>query len=302
MTGPFSPLDPANRSTPAGPSRTRRWHAELAWLPSHGVMPDVLIEAIGDRFTAVTPGVSAAQAAGVPRLRGLTLPGLANAHSHAFHRALRGITQASRGTFWTWRERMYEVAGRLDPARYLALARAVYAEMALAGITCVGEFHYLHHDQGGVPYGDPNEMSRALIEAAGQAGIRITLLDTCYLSGGLDAAGQGLPLAGPQLRFGDGDSERWAARVSALGADQHGWLGPGAGPAPRSTPSGPCRAVSWDRSSPGRRRSAPRCTPTCPSSPPRTRPAWPLTGTPRPVSWTRPVRWARAPRWCTPPT
>jgi formiminoglutamate deiminase len=206
----------------------RRWHAELAWLPSHGVMPDVLIEAAGDRFTAVTPGVSAAQAAGVPRLRGLTLPGLANAHSHAFHRALRGITQASRGTFWTWRERMYEVAGRLDPGLYLALARAVYAEMALAGITCVGEFHYLHHGQGGAPYGDPNEMSRALIEAAGQAGIRITLLDTCYLSGGLDAAGVSLPLAGPQLRFGDGDSERWAARVTALGADAHGWLGPGA--------------------------------------------------------------------------
>ena len=67
------------------------------------------------------------------RLPGLTLPGLANAHSHAFHRALRGITQAGRGTFWTWRERMYQVAAGLDPDSYLALARAVYAEMALAG-------------------------------------------------------------------------------------------------------------------------------------------------------------------------
>ena len=93
------------------------------------------------------PGTADAPA-GAERLRGLTLPGFANAHSHAFHRTLRGVTHPGRGTFWTWRERMYEVAGRLDPDTYLALARAVYAEMALAGITCVGEFHYLHHQPG----------------------------------------------------------------------------------------------------------------------------------------------------------
>jgi cytosine/adenosine deaminase-related metal-dependent hydrolase len=124
------------------PAGTRAWHAELAWLPVVGIQPGVLIEADGDRFAAVTPGVAAADLpSGTTRLAGLTLPGLANAHSHAFHRALRGITQAGRGTFWTWRERMYEVADRLDPGSYLDLARAVYAEMALAGITCVGEFH-----------------------------------------------------------------------------------------------------------------------------------------------------------------
>jgi formiminoglutamate deiminase len=213
----------------AGPGgEVRRWHAELAWLPSHGLMPDVLIEAIGDRFTAVTPGVTAAAARGAPRLAGLTLPGLANGHSHAFHRALRGVTQAGRGTFWTWRERMYAVAARLDPDSYLALARAVYAEMALAGITCVGEFHYVHHGPDGRPYADPNEMSRALIEAARQAGIRITLLDTCYLSGGLDASGAPVPLAGPQRRFSDGDGPGWAARVAALGCGRPGELGPGA--------------------------------------------------------------------------
>src|SRR5262249_59477343 len=99
---------------------------------------------------------------------------MANAHSHAFHRARRGVVQAGQGTFWTWRERMYQVAGRLQPASYLALARAVYAEMALAGITCVGEFHYLHHDTGGARYADPNEMGRVLIEAAAQAGRRLT--------------------------------------------------------------------------------------------------------------------------------
>jgi formiminoglutamate deiminase len=208
------------------PRAARRWHAELAWLPG-GVQPDVLIEAASGYFTAVTPATPAAAAPpGTVRLPGLTLPGLANAHSHAFHRALRGITQAGLGTFWTWRERMYQVAGRLDPDSYLALARAVYAEMALAGVSCVGEFHYLHHGPDGVRYADPNVMGQAMLAAAAEAGIRITLLDTCYLAGGLSADGQYQPLAGPQLRFGDGDAEAWAARTDALRPGRHGELGP----------------------------------------------------------------------------
>src|SRR5579863_2293526 len=207
----------------------RRWHAEFAWLARgaapDGLAHDVLIEAHGDRFTTVTPGTPAAQVPpGTLRLPGLTLPGLANAHSHAFHRALRGA--AAGDTFWTWRDQMYAVAERLDPDRYFALARAVYAEMALAGITCVGEFHYLHHGPGGIPYSDPNEMGRALLRAAAEAGIRITLLDTCYLAGGLSPDGEFEPLAGPQLRFGDGDSGRWAERVEQLGPDSHGVLAP----------------------------------------------------------------------------
>ncbi|MEU5884637.1 formimidoylglutamate deiminase [Spirillospora sp. NPDC047279] len=185
-----------------------QWHAEFAWL-GDGVARDVLIEADGERFTAVTPGVPAP--ADATRLPGLTLPGLANAHSHAFHRALRGRAQGDRGTFWTWRETMYKIADRLDPDSYRALATAVYAEMALAGISCVGEFHYLHHRPGGEPYGDPNVMGEALIAAAADAGIRITLLDTCYLTGGF-----GQPLKGPQLRFGDGTAGNWARRVDSL--------------------------------------------------------------------------------------
>jgi len=212
-----------------GPGGSRAWHAELAWLPGVGVLPDVLIEAAGDRFTKITPrSAASALPPGTIRLSGLTMPGLANAHSHAFHRALRGITQSGRGTFWTWRERMYQVAERLDPDSYLELARGVYAEMALAGISCVGEFHYLHHAPGGTPYADPNAMSRALIDAARQAGIRITLLDTCYLAGGLDQAGDSVPLEGPQRRFGDGTAQAWVKRVEALGGDEHGALGPGA--------------------------------------------------------------------------
>ena len=201
---------------------TRAWLAELAWSPDFGLRSDVLIEAAGDRLTNVAP--DAQPPPGATRLAGLTMPGLANAHSHAFHRALRGITQASRGTFWTWRERMYEVADRLDPDSYQALATAVYAEMALAGISCVGEFHYLHHGRGGAPYSDPNQMGRSLIDAASQAGIRITLLDACYLRGGLSADGRPQPLAGAQLRFGDADGEAWAARAEALGQDAVGGL------------------------------------------------------------------------------
>ena len=209
----------------SGPGSLRRWHAELAWSPALGLRTDVLIEAEGDRLTSVTPDVQPLPGPAI-RLPGLTMPGLANAHSHAFHRALRGITQASRGTFWTWRERMYQVADRLDPDSYLALATAVYAEMALAGISSVGEFHYLHHGPGGKPYADPNEMGRLLIEAACRAGIRITLLDTCYLAGGLSADGRHQPLEGPQLRFGDADAEAWAARVDGLGPQAGGRLGP----------------------------------------------------------------------------
>ncbi|MDQ6875699.1 MAG: amidohydrolase family protein, partial [Actinomycetota bacterium] len=184
-----------------------QWYADLAWLGADRAQPGVLIEADGERIRTVTRGIAAAPA-GAVHLAGLTLPGLANAHSHAFHRALRGRAQRGAGTFWSWREQMYAVATRLDPDTYYALARATYAEMALAGITCVGEFHYLHHGPGGRRYDDPNAMGTALLAAAADAGIRITLLDTCYL---LAAAGSPAhALAGAQLRFGDRDASGWA--------------------------------------------------------------------------------------------
>jgi formiminoglutamate deiminase len=185
---------------------------ERALLPS-GVADAVLVEIADGRFLSVTAG---ADAGGASLLPGLTIPGLANCHSHAFHRALRGRTQRERGTFWTWREQMYAVASRLDPDSYYALARAVYGEMVLAGITCVGEFHYLHHAPGGRPYSDPNAMGEALVAAARDAGLRITLLDTCYLTGGI-----GQPLDEVQQRFSDGTADGWAGRVGSLkGGDQ----------------------------------------------------------------------------------
>ncbi|OJF10947.1 formimidoylglutamate deiminase [Couchioplanes caeruleus] len=184
-----------------------RYFADLAWMGGR-VERDVAVEVADGRLTAVTPGA----APGGTRLPGLVLPGLANAHSHAFHRALRGRTHGDRGSFWTWRERMYEVAGRLDPDSYYALARAVYGEMALAGITCVGEFHYLHHAPDGKPYADPNAMGHAVVRAARDAGIRITLLDTLYLTSTVD----GKALEGVQRRFGDGDLDGWSARTAWL--------------------------------------------------------------------------------------
>jgi formiminoglutamate deiminase len=187
------------------------WWCEHAWLGGDTVSDRVLISVSDGRITSIVGDAAALPSS--HRLSGLVVPGLANAHSHAFHRALRSRTQRDRGSFWTWRDLMYRAAGRLDPDGYRRLASAVYAEMACAGITSVGEFHYLHHDVGGTEYADPNEMGQALIAGAADAGVRLTLLDTCYLSSGVDGA----PLApGPQQRFGDGSGDGWAERVEAL--------------------------------------------------------------------------------------
>jgi formiminoglutamate deiminase len=193
---------------------TAYW-AEHAWLAG-GLAADVRFDVVDGRFGPVQTRARAHE--GDVRLAGVVLPGLADGHSHAFHRALRGRTHGDGGNFWTWRDQMYAVTRHLDPDTYLDLARAVYAEMALAGITAVGEFHYVHHAPGGARYDDPNAMGRALIEAAHDAGLRLTLLDTCYLAGGLSSDGH-LPLDDVQVRFADADVDAWAARVAALGSD-----------------------------------------------------------------------------------
>jgi formiminoglutamate deiminase len=181
---------------------------ERAWVDG-AVHDDVLVEIEDGRFTAVSTGGHGRSAGQAPtRLAGLTIPGLANCHSHAFHRALRGRTQRGRGTFWTWRELMYDVAGRLEPETYFALARATYREMVAAGITSVGEFHYLHHRPDGRPHKHPNVMRHALETAADEAGLRLCLLDTAYFSSGF-----GKPPEGAQVRFSDGDAEAWAKRA-----------------------------------------------------------------------------------------
>jgi formiminoglutamate deiminase len=194
------------------------WWCESAWLPPGRVASRVLITVADGRITGVEADVEPPSTA--QRLAGLVITGLANTHSHAFHRALRGRTQHGGGDFWTWRDQMYAVANRLGPENYLALARATYAEMALAGITCVGEFHYVHHQIDGSPYADRNIMGAALIEAAAQVGVRLTLLDACYLAGGIDE-----PLHPSQQRFSDGDADGWAARVDEQAGADHVRIG-----------------------------------------------------------------------------
>jgi formiminoglutamate deiminase len=180
---------------------SRLW-CELAWLGGARAEPGVALDVEDGRIVRVEKGVPE-PAAGAERLPGLTLPGLANAHSHAFQRALRGRTESGRGSFWTWREQMYELAGRLDPDSCFAISRACFGEMALAGITCVGEFHYVHHAPGGLTYSDPNAMGEAVLAAAAEVGLRVTLLDACYLHGGIE-------------RFRDRDVHVWAERAGAL--------------------------------------------------------------------------------------
>lgn len=186
---------------------TTYW-CEYARLP-FTVAEGVAVEADdGGRITSVAAAATAP--AGAHMLRGMVFPGFANVHSHAFHRALRGRTHADGGTFWTWRRGMYALASRLDPDSYRRLATAAYAEMAVTGVTVVGEFHYLHHPPGGGRYAEPNAMGEAVREAALAAGIRMTLLDTCYLTGGIDK-----PLSPEQRRFSDGSVEAWAVRAHA---------------------------------------------------------------------------------------
>jgi formiminoglutamate deiminase len=193
------------------PREATRYFAGYAALPD-GIHPAVHIAVRDGRFTEIAPDCQPQP--GDELLPGLVLPGLANTHSHAFHRALRGRTHNAEGTFWTWREAMYRVANRLDPDRYFALARATYAEMALAGVSSVGEFHYLHRQPDGRPYRDANQMSHALRHAAREAGVRLTLLDCAYLAGGIDR-----PVGESQRRFSDGSVSGWATRHAVLDED-----------------------------------------------------------------------------------
>ncbi len=191
---------------------TRRYWCEAALVEGE-VVEQVAIVVTDGRFRSVDPASAGSE--GATTLKGLTLPGFANAHSHAFHRALRSRTQADRGSFWTWREIMYRAAERLTPDNYHRLARATFSEMAMAGISSVGEFHYVHHQSDGTPYDDANEMGLALVSAATDAGIRLSLLDTIYLHGGISNGTYVDPHAA-QVRYSDRSVDEWLRRVDAL--------------------------------------------------------------------------------------
>jgi formimidoylglutamate deiminase len=145
------------------------------------------------------------------------LPGMVNAHSHAFQRVIRGRTEYrtanQRDSFWTWRELMYSAATRLTPADVYDASRMAFLEMALSGITAVGEFHYLHHAPDGSPYDDPNLLAKEVIRAAGDVGLRIALLRVAYARAGFQAE------ASPrQARFIEADAELYLRNLEALAA------------------------------------------------------------------------------------
>ena len=173
------------------------YFADAAWLP-HGWASSVHI-AVDDRG-----GLSAvdyeSERSDAQYLGRYVLPGMPNLHSHAFQRAMAGLAERQthdEDSFWTWRETMYAFAGRVDPEAMRAIAAQLYVEMVKAGYTQVCEFHYLHNQPDGKPYADPAAMSLALIEAARETGIGLTLLPTLYLTGGFDKR----PLSERQRRF-----------------------------------------------------------------------------------------------------
>lgn len=224
--------------TAVGAGDRHYYYCDYAWTGDETPASGVTLTVSGGRIEAVDIG--SAELPGSHHLVGLTVPGLANAHSHAFHRALRSRAERVRGTFWTWRDMMYELSARLTPERYFALARAVYGEMALAGITAVGEFHYLHHAPGGARYSDPNEMGRALLAAGREAGVKVVLLDACYLE-----AGPGRPLEGPQVRFGDGNVDAWLERADALADKEKGVVGAAIHSLRAVPPDAASRVAEW---------------------------------------------------------
>jgi formimidoylglutamate deiminase len=176
-----------------------RYFAPLAWVRG-GWQRDVLLETGADgHWMRIEAGAGDA-ASGSTKLRGPVLPGLVNAHSHAFQRAIAGLTERTAGSdddFWSWRDRMYGAANRITPQQMEAVAAFLYAELLRAGYTQVCEFHYVHNDAGGKAYADPLEMSRALVRAARRVGIGLTLLPTLYMRSGFAAAG----LRDDQRRF-----------------------------------------------------------------------------------------------------
>jgi len=157
-------------------------HFESALLPS-GWANDVQVVASDGIITKVAAGT--APSAGDERHK-LAIPGIASLHSHAFQRGMAGLAE-TRGnvadTFWTWRETMYRFALTMTPEQAEAVATLLYIEMLERGFTRVGEFHYLHHDRDGTPYGNLAEMAERIVAAAAATGIGLTLLPTFYAHG-----------------------------------------------------------------------------------------------------------------------
>ena len=178
----------------------KKYFAPMAWVNGSWAK-DVLLGVASDgTWASINADVGPDQHRDATLLSGPVLPGLVNAHSHAFQRAIAGMTERAGGgpdNFWSWRDRMYSAAQRITPEQLEAIAALLYAELLQAGYTQVCEFHYLHNDIDGKPYANPLEMSCALVRAAQRVGIGITLLPALYMRSGFAATG----LRDDQQRF-----------------------------------------------------------------------------------------------------
>ncbi len=174
-------------------TESRSYFAAQAWIGGAWVKDVLLSVDAAGRWAKVQPGCGEAQRANAEVLKGAVLPGLVNAHSHAFQRAIAGLSErrgaGASDDFWSWRDRMYSVARRINPDQLEAIASYLYAELLEAGYTQVCEFHYVHNAVDGAPDADPLEMSLALLRAAQKVGIGLSLLPALYMRSGFGAAG-----------------------------------------------------------------------------------------------------------------
>src|SRR5690349_24904903 len=207
--------------------RMNAWLADLIYVDGRFQSGRALVCDEGGKIDGIVEGGEVKDAI---RLAGRALlPGLVNARSHAFQRVIRGRTerrsQYTTDSYWTWREQMYAAANRLTPEEIYSASRMAFLEMALAGITAVGEFHYLHHAPDGSPYSDPNLLEREVIRAARDVGIRIALLRVAYARAGYQRQ------ADPQqVRFIESSPELYLKNLEQLLAapesqDDAVWIG-----------------------------------------------------------------------------
>jgi len=190
-----------------------KFHAATALL-TDGWADDVLLEIDVSGFISAVTARVAEPPSDSERLAGPAIPAMPNLHSHAFQRAMAGLTEArgpSEDSFWTWRQRMYAFVERIEPEQAQDIAAQLYVEMLKAGYTTVGEFHYLHHQPDGHAYDTPTEMSDRIIAAAKETGIAITHLPVLYTSNGFGGVA---PEAG-QRRFLN-DSDAFAELLESL--------------------------------------------------------------------------------------
>ena len=177
-------------------TKADKFFAELAWINGAWSKNVLLTADASGQWQSIQPNASEEDRSAATYLSGPVLPSLVNAHSHAFQRAIVGLTErrsvgasTSGDDFWTWRDRMYSAANRISPDQLEAIASLLYAEMLAGGYTQVCEFHYLHNGLDGQPYAAPTEMSLALVRAAQRVGIGLTLLPTLYMRSGFTATG-----------------------------------------------------------------------------------------------------------------